>query len=376
MITLQNLYLRVGTFRIDNLNLDLQEKQIHVLLGPTGSGKTLVLESIIGLRRFQGGKILIGGKEVQNLPPEKREISYVPQDLALFPHLTVRENLLYGLRAQNKARNGTDSHLNRLIDTLRIGHLLARYPHGLSGGEKQRVALGRALAPAPKLLLLDEPLAALDPALKSEIQQLLLSLHRSLQFTALHVTHDLDEAYLLGDAVTVLIEGKVEQEGRKEEVFLRPHTVPVAQFLGLRNLVPGRVLKIDERERRISISFWGGEITIPADHAARNLIYGEEVILYLRPEEVLILREGKPIKESLRQNILTGEVVRILDRGTQHWVFFRPLGVDSQLEIHLPNYVFRNLALQEGQKIQVAMRKESFWVIPVLIPKPPAQGNF
>ncbi|MDO8958057.1 MAG: ATP-binding cassette domain-containing protein [Deltaproteobacteria bacterium] len=198
------------------------------------------------------------------------EISYVPQDLALFPHLTVRENLLYGLRAQNKARNGTDSHLNRLIDTLRIGHLLARYPHGLSGGEKQRVALGRALAPAPKLLLLDEPLAALDPALKSEIQQLLLSLHRSLQFTALHVTHDLDEAYLLGDAVTVLIEGKVEQEGRKEEVFLRP------------------------------------------------------------------------------------------------------LGVDSQLEIHLPNYVFRNLALQEGQKIQVAMRKESFWVIPVLIPKPPA----
>lgn len=364
MIELRNLHLRAGAFRIENLNLEIKEKGIHVLLGPTGSGKTLILESIIGLRRFQEGKIFIGGREVQNLPPEQREISYVPQDLALFPHLTVKQNLLFGLRAKKRSGGESAAHLGHLIEALKIGHLLERYPQGLSGGEKQRVALGRALAPAPKLLLLDEPLAALDPALRSEIQQLLISLHRSLQFTALHVTHDLDEAYLLGDTVIVLINGKVEQRGNKEDVFLRPRTVPTAQFLGLRNLFPGRVLRRDERDGLMVVSFWGREIKIPADHTAGRLAPGMEVILYLRPEEVLVLREGKPIKESLRPNILMGEIIRILDRGTHRWVLFRPLGVDGHLEINLPNYVFRNLALEEGQKIRVAMRRESFWVIP------------
>ncbi|MCX5908369.1 MAG: ABC transporter ATP-binding protein, partial [Deltaproteobacteria bacterium] len=302
--------------------------------------------------------------EIQNLPPEKRGIAYVPQDLALFPHLTVRENLFYGLRAQNKnvAENG--AHLGRLIEALKIGHLLERYPQGLSGGEKQRVALGRALAPSPNLLLLDEPLAALDPALKSEIQQLLLSLHRSLHFTALYVTHDLEEAYLLGDTVTVLIDGKMEQRGTRQEVFLRPKTGKVAHFLGLRNLFAGQVQSRRQGEGTITVALWEKEITLPAEQAVRDFSAGEKVILYLRPEEVLILREGKPIKEALRQNILTGEVARILDRGTHQWVLFQPLGLNIHLEIHLPNYVYRNLSIQEGQTIRVAIRRESFWVIP------------
>ena len=364
MIEVRGLSLVAGGFRIENLNLSLQEEVFNVLLGPTGSGKTLILESIIGLHRIQGGKVLIQGKEIQDLPPEERKISYVPQDLALFPHLTVRENLLYGLRAQKKSLGENRGHLDNLIDALKIGHLQARYPYGLSGGEKQRVALGRALAPSPELLLLDEPLTALDPALRNEIQQLLISLHRSLRFTALHVTHDLDEAYFLGDTITVLIHGKVEQSGKREKVFLRPNTVRVAQFLGLRNLFPGRVLERNEETQSTRVALWGREITLPGDHAAARLSPGEEVVLYLRPEEVLILREGKPIKEALRENILAGEIVRILDRGTYRWVLFRPLGLDVHLEINLPNYVFRNLKIKEGQKIQVAMRRESFWVIP------------
>lgn len=363
MIEVRRLNLVLGNFRIDNLDLVLEEGVYNVLLGPTGSGKTLILESVIGLRNFQSGKIIVGGEEIQNLPPERRGISYLPQDLALFPHLTVRENLLYGLRAQKKSFGENDNHLGRLIDALKIGHLLGRYPQGLSGGEKQRVALGRALAPSPRLLLLDEPLTALDPSLKSEIQQLLISLHRSLKFTALYVTHDLEEAYLLGDTITVLIGGRVEQSGGRE-VFLRPHTIKVAQFMGLRNLFSERVLQVEGGGRCITVSFCGREITLPSDHAAGSLSVGEDVVLYLRPEEVLVVREGKPIKESLRQNILAGEVVRILDRGTHRWVLFRPLGLSVHLEINLPNYVFRNLALQEGQEIRVAGRRESFWVIP------------
>jgi ABC-type Fe3+/spermidine/putrescine transport system ATPase subunit len=364
MIEIQGLNLTVGAFRIQDLTLSLQEGAFHVLLGPTGSGKTLVLESIIGLRNFQRGKVVAGAQEIQNLPPEKRGISYLPQDLALFPHLTVRENLLFGLKVQKKFSGLNGNHLLRLIEVLKIHHLLDRYPQGLSGGEKQRVALGRALAPSPKLLLLDEPLTALDPGLKSEIQQLLIELHRSMGFTVLHVTHDLEEAYLLGDRINVLIEGRLEQSGRREEVFLRPRSLEVARFLGLRNLFPGRIRKRDEVAKIITVGIWGREITIPSGQATGNPGPGEEVVLFLRPEEVMILRPQKPIKESLKQSILGGGVERILDRGTHRWVLFRPTGLEIDLEINLPNYVFRNLGLREGQEIQVAMRPESLWVIP------------
>jgi len=366
MIEVRGLNLTLGNFRIETLDLTLQEGVFNILLGPTGSGKTLILESIIGLRKFQSGKIIVAGKEIQDLPPEKRGISYLPQDLALFPHLTVKENLLYGLQAQGKNTEDHENYLGHLIATLKIGHLLTRYPQGLSGGEKQRVALGRALAPSPRLFLLDEPLAALDPGLKSEIQQLLVTLQQSLKFTALHVTHDLEEAYLLGERINVLIEGRLEQQGRREEVFLRPQTVKVARFFGLRNLFPGKVFQEAREEKWVSVSFWGGKINLPADHASKRLTAGEDVVIYLRPEEVMIVREGKPLKESLRQNIFPGEVIRILDRGTHHWVLFRPSGRDVLLEIHLPNYVFRNLSIREGQEIRVAMRGESFWVIPSL----------
>jgi ABC-type Fe3+/spermidine/putrescine transport system ATPase subunit len=364
MIEVRGLNLSLGNFRIENLNLTVKEGAFNVLLGPTGAGKTLILESIVGLRKIPGGQILIGEEEVQDLPPEKRGISYVPQDLALFPHLTVERNLAFGLRASPKNLLKDGSHLARLVETLKVEHLLQRYPQGLSGGEKQRVALGRALAPSPRLLLLDEPLAALDPALKNEIQQLLISLHRSLGFTALHVTHDMDEAYLLGGRINVLIGGRLEQSGQREEVFLHPRTLDVARFLGLRNLFPGRVLKTEGIEGSVTIGLWGRKIVIPPGHTARSVSAGEEVILYLRPEEVMILRPGKPVKESLRGNIFGGEIERILDRGTHRWVLFRPSGLDVHLEVNLPNYVFRNLGLQEGQDIQVAMRRESFWVIP------------
>lgn len=370
MIEVRGLRLKIGGFRIRDLDLFLPEGGFHVLLGPTGSGKTLILESIVGLRQFQKGAILIGGEEIQTLPPERRGISYVPQDLALFPHLTVRENLLFGLRIKKRHPdpNKGSGHFHPLIEALRIEHLLDRYPQGLSGGEKQRVALGRALVPSPRLLLLDEPLTALDPALKSELQQLLLALHRSLRFTALHVTHDLEEAYLLGDTITVVIDGKVEQKGRREDVFLRPSSLRVAQFLGLRNLFREKVLDTEGDHGMIRVGFWGREIPLSSRHAPVSLFPGTEIFIYLRPEEVMILREGKPVKESLRHNVFPGTVTRILDRGTYQEIWVQPAGREDALEIHLPNYVFRNLALTEGQKIRIAVRNESFWVIPAASP--------
>ena len=162
----------------------------------------------------------------------------------------------------------------------------------------------------------------------------------------------------------VLIDGRIEQRGPREDVFLRPQTAKIARFLGFRNLFPGEVRPRSPGEEGLAIAVWGKEIILPREQAAEAFAAGEKVILYLRPEEVLVLREGKPIKETLRPNILEGSVARILDRGAYQWILFRPSEMDISLEIHLPNYVFRNLSLTEGQTIRVAMRKESFWVMP------------
>jgi len=212
MIRIEGLTILLKAFYITDLCIEIEEGGFHFLLGPTGSGKTLILESIIGLHKPKQGKIWVGEKEVQGLPPEQREISYVPQDLALFPHLNVKENILYGIKAKNHSLNTFEEYVGSLIQVMRIGHLLERFPTNLSGGEKKRVALLRALAPKPKLLLLYEPLSGLDPSIKFEIQQLLKTLHTSFHPTVLCVSHDFEEAFLLGDKMTVFIDGHVERE--------------------------------------------------------------------------------------------------------------------------------------------------------------------
>jgi ABC-type sugar transport system ATPase subunit len=191
MIKIENLTIILQSFRIIDLCLAIDEGQFHFLLGPTGSGKTLILESIIGLRKPLKGRICVGDKEVQYLPPEQRQISYVPQDLALFPHLTVKENILFGIKARNLDWRLYEGHVQALIEAMRIDSLLDRYPANLSGGEKKRVALLRGLAPKPKLLILDEPLSGLDPSIKADIKHLLKTLHASFHPTTLFVTHDL-----------------------------------------------------------------------------------------------------------------------------------------------------------------------------------------
>src|SRR4030043_2309582 len=217
----------------------------------------------MGLRKPKAGRIWIADKEVQDLPPEHRGISYVPQDLALFPHLKVRENILFGIRARDLDMKIYEEYVYALVEVMKIGHLLERYPAHLSGGEKKRVALLRALAPKPKLLLLDEPLSGLDPALKVEIQQLLKTLHSSFNPTILCVTHDFEEAYFLSDRITIFMDGKAEQVGKKDDIFLKPASKKVAQFLGARNLYRAKILRMDEFMQRATIEVVSLQSTIP-----------------------------------------------------------------------------------------------------------------
>lgn len=361
MIRVEGLSIHLKTFGFSDLDLEIGKGEFHFLLGPTGSGKTLILESIIGLHKPKKGKIWIEGKEVHQLPPEKREISYVPQDLALFPHLSVLENILYGIKARGLPLRDYESHVRELISLTKVESLLPRYPSRLSGGEKKRIALLRALASKPKLLLLDEPLVGLDPSIKFEILQLLKTLHTSFRPTILCVSHDFEEAYMLADRITIFMNGKVEQEGTKEEIFLRPKSIHVAQFLGLKNLYRANFISKDSDQQRWFLGINGLFLSLPL-HLCPN--QEKDLTLFIRPEEVMILREGKPIKESLKRNIFEGEIIDFMDRGRYHLVLFHSREGNIFFEIHIPNYAFRNLDLWKGKKVRIALRDESFWIIP------------
>jgi len=363
MIKIEGLTILFESFKIMDLNIRIEEREFHSLLGPTGCGKTLILESIMGLHRPKKSKIWIGEKEVQNLPPERRDISYVPQDLALFPHLSVKENIVYGIKARNLNEQVYEKYVNLLIHEMKVEHLLERYPANLSGGEKKRVALLRALVPKPKLLLLDEPLSGLDPSIKVDIQQLLKALHSSFHPTVLCVTHDFEEAYFLSDRITVFMDGKVEQFGEKDDIFLRPASRKVAEFLGTRNVYRAKILSKDERIQRVILEVDSLQFSMPISLWRDSIEIGKEVDLFIRPEEVMIIREGKPVKDSLKRNIFLGKIIDIIDKRRYQLVNLQTMEGKISVEISIPNYAFRNLNLSIGKTVHVALREESLWVM-------------
>lgn len=209
MITLESIAWKAGTFHLEGIHLAIESGRYAVLMGPTGCGKTTLLEIICGLRRPSAGRVLVGGRDVTAESPGARGIGYVPQDGALFPTQSVAEHLGFALRLRRRARAEIDARVRELAEALGLLHLLTRHPHDLSGGERQRVALGRALAPRPQVLLLDEPLSALDEDLRDDLLQLLSRTQRQYGFTALHVTHSRAEAERIADVGYRLEDGRI-----------------------------------------------------------------------------------------------------------------------------------------------------------------------
>jgi len=222
MISIRNLSVDLGDFQLRDLSLEIASGEFFILMGPTGAGKTILLEAIIGLVPVAGGEIFLDGDRITHLPPEKRQIGIVYQDYALFPHLTVRENIAFGRRFQAAAGVKNSELPADLLATLELEPLLSRYPGTLSGGEQQRVALARALAVSPRVLLLDEPLSALDPRFREELRHYLRLLHRQTGTTFLMVTHDFAEALALAERLAVINRGRLEQAGTPEEIFRQP----------------------------------------------------------------------------------------------------------------------------------------------------------
>jgi len=299
MIRIEDLSVRLSTFCLERICLTVAAGEFFCLIGPTGAGKTVVLESVAGLISVDGGRISISNRDVTGLPPEHRRIGIVYQDSALFPHLTVEQNIRFGLRYHPEGDRFPAARLPSLIEQLALKPLLKRSVTHLSGGEKQRVALARALSVEPEVLLLDEPLSALDPNFREEIRDILKQIHEDTGITVLMVTHDFSEAQYLGQRAAVIREGKIEQTGTVEAVFNAPETPFVARFVGMKNLFSARF-----QGCRAEL----GDFSLFVDAPPGK----EKNYLAFRPEEVRLSRAGDSAAAS---NGFSCRIEKILPRG-------------------------------------------------------------
>jgi molybdate transport system ATP-binding protein/molybdate/tungstate transport system ATP-binding protein len=302
MIKIENIYKDLGEFRLEDVSLDIEDAEYMVILGPTGAGKTILLETLAGIYLPDKGRIYLDNRDITRMPPRLRNIGMVYQDYTLFPHLSVAKNIRFGLRYSNISEANAESKIRELTELLGITHLLHRHPGTLSGGEKQRVAIARALIIEPKLLLFDEPLSALDNETKNKLREELRRIHKITRTTMLHVTHSFNEAFLLGNKMAIMNQGRIIQVGEPGEVFRKPNCRFVADFLGAGNifqgvLVPGKGLS---------------SLTIDGLTILTTSQISGQVNASIRPEDILV--SLKPIESSAR-NSFCGPIVDISDTG-------------------------------------------------------------
>jgi molybdate/tungstate transport system ATP-binding protein len=298
MIEIESLSRKWKNFSLDNLSLKVESGEYFVILGPTGAGKTIFLELIAGFHSPDSGRILIDGNEVTHLPPEKHDLVFVYQDYSLFPHMSVKKNIEFGMRMK---KIKSHEKLLEVAKDLGVTHLLDRHPLTLSGGEQQRVALARALVTDPRILLLDEPLSALDPRTQESARELLLALHKNKKLTVIHITHDQTEARIMADRIAIVMDGKLMQIGIPGEIFEKPVDSRVASFVGFENVLKGRVISAD----RSLLGIETGEIVI---EASGEMEVGERVYAFLRPENVVL---SKTSTQSSIRNSMQGRVTDV-----------------------------------------------------------------
>ncbi|MDQ2999636.1 MAG: ABC transporter ATP-binding protein [Fibrobacterota bacterium] len=304
------------------VDLEIADGEFFCLLGPSGCGKTTLLRVVAGLEKPDAGRVKVGGKDVTDAPPHKRGCALVFQNYALWPHLTVRENIVYGLEVQRLPKGEIQTVLEESLRVYQLEGLESRFPHQLSGGQQQRVALARAMAINPHAVLMDEPLSNLDAALRKTLRRELLDFHRKAGSTILYVTHDQEEAMALSDRIAVMMEGRIVETGAPSELYARPRRLETAQFLGDMNVMRnGSIPESIRSARNRSISE-----PIPSEVGETGAIgRGQEgasgPVLCIRPENV---RVHAADRKSARNGILQGTLAFIEFMGTH-----ATLGVDT-----------------------------------------------
>jgi len=347
---------------------------VAALFGPSGAGKTLTLQCLAGLVRPDAGRIVVDAQVLFDsvagidVPPQRRRVGYVFQGYALFPHLTVRGNVGFGLRDRGRVerRRREDEVLARLG----LEAFAERYPRELSGGQRQRAALGRALATDPALLLLDEPLSALDLPLRQALRDELRSVLTGWGIAAVLVTHDLTEAYRLGDRIVVYEEGRVIQAAPRAELLSQPSSRSVARIMGIRNLVQGVTLKATAD--RIQLR-WRGQVLEAVNSPTRSYLPAPDrpLSFFIRPEYVRLIRKDRAgVDGAHHMNLMSGTVVREVDLGTSWTLFLRldepgtPAQGDYDLELEVPRLVYEILEIERDRHWQFSLHRGAIHVLP------------
>ncbi len=342
-IQVRNIHKRFGNFvALDDVTLDFNSGELVALLGPSGCGKTTLLRIIAGLERADSGNVILEGDDASATHVRERQVGFVFQHYALFKHMTVFDNVAFGLRMKPRKERPSDKviaeKVHQLLNLVQLDWLADRFPAQLSGGQRQRIALARALAVEPRVLLLDEPFGALDAKVRKELRRWLRKLHDELHITSIFVTHDQEEALEVADRVVLMDHGHIEQVGTPEEVYNHPATPFVYGFLGSVNLFHGRV---DGEDLKV------GEATVP--HADAGFASGAEVYAFARPHELEIVTDPAATLG------LSARVVRVLSFGLQSRVELDGTGSaeGQHFEVELTDTDVRRLALQPGQAVRL-----------------------
>jgi spermidine/putrescine transport system ATP-binding protein len=324
---------------LDAVSLDIARGQFVTLLGPSGCGKTTTLRIVAGFEAQTAGSVSIRGERVDGVPPYRRNVNTVFQSYALFPHLSVFENVAFGLRVKSRPAADIRRTVGQALEQVRLGGLDRRRPHELSGGQQQRVALARALVNHPAILLLDEPLGALDLKLRKEMQLELKRVHREVGITFIYVTHDQEEALTMSDLIAVMDAGRIVQLGPPREVYDRPRTTFVANFVGVSNLLAGVVRESAGGSATIEVEGgWRFAKTLGRPPAA-----GERVLVAVRPEKLRVSRDGRGLRGQLEDFVYLGSRATVVVR----------LAGDRLLQIEDPAVELGNGASRIGEPIAV-----------------------
>ncbi|MHC1600849.1 MAG: ABC transporter ATP-binding protein [Candidatus Nezhaarchaeales archaeon] len=331
---------------LDNVTMHVEPGEVAVIIGPSGSGKTTLLKLVAGLLKVDSGRILIGDVEVasptRHVPPQARYVGYLPQDYALFPHLTVYENIALALRARG-ARDNVKERALELIDFVGLRGYEEKYPHQLSGGQQQRVALARALAAEPKILLLDEPLSALDVKTRERLRGELRQLLKELEITTLYVTHDLNDATAISDKLAILIHGRLIQQGPVDEVLACPATPEIGDFLGV-NCYEGTVLSDDTVMLPPNI--------IMKASSRNSKCRGSKVLVSFRPDEPSLSREEPSIKDNVYRGI-------VINTMRMKCVIRVTVDIGISINVELSRKEYESLNIKIGDEIYVHIPREA-----------------
>ncbi len=331
MIRFEGVTKRFGDFTaIENLNLEIDQGEFFALLGPSGCGKTTIMRMLAGFETPSEGRILINGQDISNIPPHERPVNMMFQSYALFPHLTVEKNIAFGLKQEGLPQREIRERVDEMLALVQLERFAGRKPHQLSGGQKQRVALARSLAKRPQLLLLDEPLGALDKKLREKTQFELVNIQEKLNMTFLIVTHDQEEAMTVSSRIAVMNEGKIEQVGPPAEVYEYPLNRYVADFIGDVNMLEGKVSGYTEQGLVLQVSDSCPDIRI---QTAQRPPLGSTGWISIRPEKVAISLD----QTAEQGNAVQGEVFDIAYTGNISTYHVR-LADGSMIKAQTANY--------------------------------------